>query len=185
MTNTPKPLPDAALLREYLNYDPETGELTWKKRPPRSNIEPGTLVGRRANSKGYYQIIFRGKEYRQHRIIWKMVTGEDPGAFLLDHKDGNFLNNRWSNLRLATPLQNAANSRHPAGRSGLKNVLLRRRGGVWRVRMTYKGKRVNLGSYRCKAKAEDMARFARELFYGDYATEEFHTLKPPWWGWGI
>lgn len=29
----PKPLPDAAFLRECLSYDPLTGMLTWRKRP--------------------------------------------------------------------------------------------------------------------------------------------------------
>jgi hypothetical protein len=54
-----------------------------------------------------------------------LILGQKDG-FLPDHKDGNGLNNRRSNLRFATPGQNCANSRPRKGSSRFKGVCFKK-----------------------------------------------------------
>jgi hypothetical protein len=50
-----------------------------------------------------------GNLYRAHRLVWRWVTGEDPGHLELDHINSNRQDNRYQNLRLATRAQNMWN----------------------------------------------------------------------------
>jgi len=93
-----------AKLKELLTYHPDTGLFYWK-RPgkgrqfgkPISNISPH----------GYLRIKLEYQNYQAHRLAWCWVYGVFPTE--LDHKDGNKLNNKIENLRIATRNQNAAN----------------------------------------------------------------------------
>lgn len=95
----PIPLPSQEQLSSCLTYDQETGELRWKD----------NSIATHTQSKGYLSIWIDGTKYLAHRIIWKLMTGEDPTA-CVDHIDGCKTNNAWSNLRQATHSQNKLNT---------------------------------------------------------------------------
>lgn len=100
------------LTKEYLdtllNYDPITGELSWKI--AKSNaIKPGKILQYNKNV-GYVLVIIDKKQYLAHQIIWILMTGELPNK-IVDHIDNNPQNNKWDNLRLATKGENAYNSK--------------------------------------------------------------------------
>jgi HNH endonuclease len=59
---------------------------------------------------GYRQAIICLRPYLSHRIICKLMEREEPPD-QIDHKDGSRANNRWSNLRAATPTQQKWNAR--------------------------------------------------------------------------
>jgi hypothetical protein len=88
----PIPIPPKA--KDLLSYDPETGLVTRQ-----DNGEPW---GGRKTDRNYMTGSIDGRVFYQHRVIWFLQTGRDPGELTPDHIDGNGLNNRWSNLRLAT-----------------------------------------------------------------------------------
>lgn len=70
------------------------------------------------------------KEY-MHRVI----VGVGPGA-KVDHWNGNTLDNRRANLRVATTAQNAINSKlSKANTSGFKGVSFHRKTGRWIARL--------------------------------------------------
>lgn len=90
----------------------------------------------------------------------------------VDHKDGDGLNNRRSNLRIADAVQNGANRRKNITSSsnykGVEKSRLR-----WRARIFHHKKVVNVGHFKTEieaAKAYD--RKARELF-GEFARTNF------------
>jgi len=62
-----------------------------------------------------------------------------PEGMVLDHRDNNGLNNRWNNLRPATPTQNMANTRQPVGASGFRGVIRHGYTDKWRARVSSEG----------------------------------------------
>lgn len=67
------------------------------------------------NAAGYRRVTFdRGALGRfralAHRIVWVLHHGAIPDGQLVDHIDGDFLNNRINNLRLVTKSGNSQNA---------------------------------------------------------------------------
>jgi hypothetical protein len=94
----------------------------------------------------------------------------------IDHRNGNSLDNRCSNLRLATHKQNGANMSKPCtNTSGYKGVSWLKKDSVWQVGIKTRQKRIFLGRFP-KDRLEDAARCydkaARELF-GEFANLNF------------
>lgn len=100
-----------------------------------------------------------------HRLIVGAVKGE-----IVDHVNGNTLDNRRENLRKCSKSQNAQNSkRHRDGVSGFKGVSFHRRSKTWRARIRNDGREVCLGYFHSPvdaARAYDRAAF--EMF-GEFA----------------
>jgi hypothetical protein len=89
---------------------------------------------------GYLQGCVFGKVYRAHRIIWKMVTGEDPPADI-DHDNGKRSDNRWKNLFSRTRGENSKNQKvRSSNKSGVMGVHWDSRNQKWRAQ-------IHIGSY--------------------------------------
>lgn len=93
---------------------------------------------------------------------------------VVDHINGNGLDNRRSNLREATASQNMANTPKRTSRirrytSKYKGVSLEKRTGNWVARILVEGKRIHIGTYSNEldaAKAYDIAAFD---YHGTFA----------------
>ena len=103
----PKPLPPVALLRELFEYDPETGQLTYRVRPKRSRIVVGSIAGNPTQN-GYLQVQVNNQRLLVHRVCWKIHTGQEPPV-VLDHVNGNGKDNSIKNLRASSPHKNQGN----------------------------------------------------------------------------
>ena len=173
------PLPPVQYLRERLDYDPETGVLTWKAQPAENFATPrarnswnARFAGRAAgNAKpdGYMRISIDGRDFFAHRLAYAIATGIDPGAFYIDHIDGDPGNNRIENLRIAT---NAENLQHRVGQnarnaSGFRGV--RRHGRGWLARVRHHGKDNYLGTFDTPEQAAEAAKSARARIFGEFA----------------
>jgi hypothetical protein len=147
----------AEFVRSLLDYDPETGVLTWKQSPRIGWV--GKPAGtRRPNGQIAIQIATRGRLYLAHRLIWLIMTGDWPPN-QIDHRDLDPSNNRWTNLRLATRSQNCVNRRRKStNTSGFTGVS--KRGNRYRAYVNVRGKREYLGDF-ATAKAAAAARSAR------------------------
>lgn len=103
-------LPYPKSLFDAYSYDPTTGEFRHKRK--RGAVE-GKLCGC-CNGNGYIRIIHKKKTYYAHRLAWFFMVGEVPPE-QIDHINGDTKDNRISNLRLATPKQNAWNKTKATG----------------------------------------------------------------------
>ena len=101
----PKKLPDIGILSEYFSYNKESGEVTLLKGTSR-RTPAGTVVGSKSSS-GYLKVSLLGESYPIHRVIWKLVTCEEPG--IVDHINRDRSDNRWENLRSTNHKVNALN----------------------------------------------------------------------------
>ena len=98
-------LPDLATLNERFEIDPSCRSgLRWKINPSGPWACKGDPTGG-LNSGGYYQTKVNGTLYYNHRLVWKMTTGNDP-VNVIDHIDGDTSNNAFSNLQDITQAQN-------------------------------------------------------------------------------
>jgi hypothetical protein len=174
-----KPLPSADYLRACLDYDPYTGELCWKARPQNHFVDAracstwnarfnGKLTGRIDRKSDYkrYLVFLDYRPYKAHRLIWKMMTGNDPPS-TIDHKDGNEINNRWDNLRLATQQQqlwNAACQKRSI--SGKRGVYPNR--GKWMVQIDVNGRRIFLGRFTVIEEAVAAYEAAARKLHGEF-----------------
>ncbi len=153
-----------ARLHELLHYDEDTGEFRWWKRAG-DDVSLG-------NPAGCVRICVLGRTYRAHQLAWLYVKGR-WGRPMIDHRDGDGTNNRWSNLRRATASQNSANSRRPRNNtSGYKGVRLCVRSGRWHAYIHNKRRRIHLGTFATPQDAQAAyAKAARKLF-GEFARPE-------------
>jgi hypothetical protein len=115
MSIIPKPLPSVEIVRAALDYDPNTGRLTWRYRhdcPPEWNARFSGAEAGSPHSKGYIRIMLDGERYFAHRLAWCHAYGEDPHNDL-DHINRNKTDNRIANLRKATDYENMSNRSAP------------------------------------------------------------------------
>lgn len=170
-----KPLPSVERLNELLSYDEDTGALRWRVLPAtiRSNICFNNRVGGTSagtvGSGGYLVVGIKRRYYLAHRLIWKIETGQDPGG-VVDHIDGNKLNNRFSNLRLATHGQNIQNSKlRVDNASGVKGVHWDVGHKKWRAVLTTNGNSVRIGRFDSIYAARNAIEHMRAEMHGAFA----------------
>jgi len=151
-------------LKSVLHYSPETGLFTYlvdHKRHKAGDIANGKTDA------GYIQVSVFAKKYYAHRLAFFYMTGAFPDA-LVDHINRVTADNRWSNLRPATPAQNTFNSRlRKDNTSGYRGVC--KSGNEFSAYVTFERKRHYLGNYSTAKEAGDVAAAARLKFYGEFA----------------
>jgi len=102
----------------------------------------------------------------------------------VDHIDGNGLNNIRSNLRLASPSQNSANSKKRSGcTSHYKGVSWRAQRGVWVANINPPGQRQKkyLGSFLTEEEAGVAYDEAARGYFGEFARLNFPKRDDPVW----
>lgn len=137
---------DHANLLRLLTYDATTGVFRWRAKPAR-RIMVGSEAGGANNFGGwfYHVIKIENVSYLAHRLAFFYMLGRWPVAEI-DHRDGDGLNNSWSNLREATRAENAQNMGiSKRNRTGFPGVTPFRRG--WRSEICIRGIRKHLGVY--------------------------------------
>jgi len=115
---TKNKLPSQSELNKLFKYEHETGKLFWRVSLSK-RCQIGDEAGYRTH--GYIKIGLKGKKYYAHRIIWAMVHGVVPEV--IDHKNGNGLDNRICNIRNTTQRINIQNkvmqSNNKSGHTGV------------------------------------------------------------------
>jgi hypothetical protein len=179
-------LPPAELLREFLDYSPETGILKWRERDPHHFASPrlwrswntqfaGKDVGW-INANGYLATRIQGPSFLVQRVIWKLVTGNEPPE-QIDHIDGNRINNRWKNLREIDAIQSAHNrGMHKSNKVGMKGVS--KRGNTYIARIHPRGEVVYLGTFKTPEEASKAYEEASKHIFGEFYRNSDKPTKP-------
>jgi hypothetical protein len=100
-----------------------------------------------------------------HRVIMGAGRGQ-----IVDHIDGNGLNNRRGNLRFATHSQNSQNRKLPKNNtSGAKGVYWDKSKNAWRARIWAHGEEFFLGTYASIDAASAAYCDAAKRLHGEFA----------------
>lgn len=154
-------------LREVLRYSPSTGRFVWRVKPGK-NMTAGTTAGCLSKESGYVLIGVGGRLYRAHRLAWLYMTGTWPEA-LVDHRNRVRSDNRWANLRLATPKQSSENitlrSDNTSGVRGVRRPSRASGSKGWHARIYHHGKEIHLGIFKRKADAVLARRAAEQTLF--------------------
>lgn len=158
----------AEVLRRYMHYDPDTGVAQWVASTSPRAILFTDWHGR--EERKYRRINFMGQSWPKTHLLWWYMTGElPPRGMVVDHKDGNPFNNLWSNLRLATVQQNAANAVH--GRkstSGLPFGVRKTSEGFF-AKASCKGKRYRQGPFPTPEAAHEAYKALHITLHGEFS----------------
>lgn len=149
-----KPLLTAERVRELFDYCSETGQLTRRIALYNTSFVAGQRAGSIHNM-GYRRVCVDMKYYLEHRLIWLLVTGAFP-TMQVDHRNGVRNDNRWENLREATPSENGQNRGLLANStSGFTGVNRQEQSGKWRAQIYVAGRRKYLGVFATREEARD------------------------------
>ena len=138
-------------LKRCFDYNPETGNFIWKIKPNKK-LPIGTVAGTIVN--GYRRIHYQGKLYGAHRLAWLYVHGAFPEN-LIDHINGDGLDNRIANLREANFFENAQNITKPQKNNshGYLGITFDKRKKLWRARIGVNGTRRYIGKFKSPEEA--------------------------------
>jgi hypothetical protein len=158
------------LVKRALDYDPDTGRMTWRVRddvPASWNTRyAGKPAGRIARN-GYHEVAIGARLYGAHRLAWAIVHGEMPSA-QIDHINRDPSDNRLVNLRAATQVENCQNTgKHSNNTSGFKGV--HQHSGRWQARIRVNGRRLWLGYFETAEEAGDAYERAAREHHGRFA----------------
>jgi hypothetical protein len=117
---------------------------------------------------GYRVIRFSNKLYRAHHLVYLMFNGVLPKR--IDHINGNRLDNRIENLRIATDSQNNCNKGLQSNNTtGYKNVKWHERIKKYEVSVQFNKQRKYIGVFEDLELADLVAHMAREKYHGAFA----------------
>jgi hypothetical protein len=106
------------------------------------------------------------KTIYMHRFLTEAEKG-----MVVDHIDGNGLNNQRDNLRVCTQTQNMMNrGKQLNNSSGYKGVVKHPLCNKWMTRIKVGSKHIYLGLYMTKEEAAQVYNDAAINYYGEYAT---------------
>lgn len=151
------------VLRSNFFYDECSGVLRWIA-PVKPNGKPQSTV---RNNGGYQRVNVLGASRLVHRMCWIIAYGDIADGMTIDHINGDRLDNRLCNLRLASVAQNNQNIRVARAHSkiGIPGVSQGRGCKNFRARIKIGDKQVALGTFKTKEEAGAAFLEAKRKFH--------------------
>lgn len=136
-----KPL-NIEYLKSKLIYEPDTGRILFNR--PITSKKYGKEAGyeqKGPSGKTYRRIFVGGIWTSAHRVAWALYHDRDiPEGMVIDHIDGNGLNNRICNIKLVVPADNSINKKLYANNQvGITGITFVSRLNQFRVQGKRKG----------------------------------------------
>jgi len=141
-----------------------TGVFTWIIN--RYPVSIGQIAGCIAHD-GYRIIKVDGNQYPAHRLAWLYVNGRWPTG-MLDHTNGDKLDNRIGNLREATSQQNNWNKKMKAtNTSGFIGVTVRT--NTYQAKIKKDGESIFIGSFKTPEDAHEAYKAKSIELFGEFS----------------
>lgn len=158
-----------ALAKQLFAYD--NGNLIRLKASggyPSNNVAGWVTV---CNKAFYKKLNINKKTYYLHRIIFLFHHGYMPK--IIDHINGDSLDNRIENLREATQSQNCANQRIKTNNKlGVKGIHQDKKSKKYIAKIMLNRKSIWLGSYCLLEDAIEAHRVGSKKYFGEFAYTE-------------
>ena len=123
------------------------------------------IVENTGNNNGYNQLCINKKKIRRHRLIafcflgLRDLVGELNKSNVIDHIDGNPLNNCVANLRITNNSGNAQN------RKNTKGYYFQKPNQKWLSQIRVNKKRIYLGYYNTEEEAREAYLVAKRKYH--------------------
>jgi hypothetical protein len=155
------------LIRNHLEYNRETGIITWKK-PRTSNVKLGSEAGCRKSV--YVMIKIGGHQLYAHVVAWFLATGSWPDNEI-DHRNLIKHDNRFENLRQSTRAQNSCNRKaFSKTGAGLKGAYTHESmNGKWFGQIVVEGRQIHLGRFDTEQEAHEAYISASKKYHGEFS----------------
>lgn len=160
---------DLDRLQEVMDYDPETGWLTW--RVGNHGRKPGKRAGS-LKKNGYRRITIDNVSFPASHVAWYHFYGVAPEGDVLDYKNLDKDDNRIENLREATYSENSRNiGRRSSNTTGLKGAARfnsPRNLKKYRASIRVDGRRIHLGQFSTPEEAHEAYSKKVAEFHGAF-----------------
>jgi hypothetical protein len=166
---------------EMVDYNSETGAITWRRRDVYVRGWSNKLAGKECGviNTGYRVIAFRFGPSRRfmvmaHRLAWFISFGVMPSGEI-DHINRDRADNRIANLRDVSSSMNKRNfARKGNNTSGVPGVNWDKHRGKWFARARVDGRAYNLGRFDELTDADKAVR----KFRSEHGFTETHGQEP-------
>lgn len=168
-----KTAPNIDRLKNILNYDPDSGIFTWKVKTCRKvtiGKEAGAISKANPLAAPYLVLNFDGTRYKLHILAYFYMTGKWlPGN--IDHEDGNTLNNKFLNFRIATRKeQNTNKAKHRDGVCKYKGIHFNKRTNRYVAEIMNNRVKYHLGSFDTQEEAAKAYEIKSKELHKEFAT---------------
>ena len=129
-----------------------------------------SIVRKKIGDRDENYVLTQRYDYGNIKIHNYIMNPEE--GYIVDHINGNGLDNRRENLRIVTPQQNAFNRAIQTNNtSGHKGVSLVKRNNKWLARIGFNGKRIVIGTFDNYDDAVEARKMAEIKYYGEYSRQ--------------
>lgn len=154
----------------FFRLDETSGRLYWREVSKYHNEKRGQEAGSAAphhTGKRYWVVSLMGKKYKRSKLVYLLTHG--VWLDLIDHINGDSLDDRPCNLRPATALQNSQNRKVGKPMRDLPMGVRSLKSGRFGARITLDKKQLHLGSYVTVQDAEKAYIAKRKELFHEFA----------------
>ena len=140
-----------------------------------SRMQPKLVANKDNHSKGYCQVWFKGRMIMYHAIVYILSNGDIQKGLVIDHVNGDKIDNNISNLRAVSSRVNTQN-KHSHRKGRLFGCRFHRGGMKWVAQIEINKKQIHLGYYTTEQKAHEAYCKALELMDFYVCNKSFREL---------